>query len=86
VVDNNGPRLALCHALDRVAADERWPAIAPQRVAVPDLGLPAIGKPEPLRHEWAGWWSRRITQEHRLVYRVSDNGVEIAVCRFHYGK
>ena len=45
-----------------------------------------IGKPEPLRHEWAGWWSRRITQEHRLVYRVSGNGVEIAVCRFHYGK
>ncbi len=45
-----------------------------------------IGKPEPLRHEWAGWWSRRITQEHRLVYRVSDNWVEIAVCRFHYGK
>jgi toxin YoeB len=43
-----------------------------------------IGKPEPLRHEWAEWWSRRITQEHRLVYRVSD-GVEIAVCRFHYG-
>jgi len=30
-----------------------------------------IGKPEPLQHEWAGWWSRRITQEHRLVYRVS---------------
>jgi toxin YoeB len=45
-----------------------------------------IGKPEPLRQEWAGWWSRRITQEHRLVYRVSGNGVEIAVCRFHYGK
>jgi toxin YoeB len=45
-----------------------------------------IGKPEPLRHEWAGWWSRRITQEHRLVYRVSHAGVEIAVCRFHYGK
>jgi toxin YoeB len=45
-----------------------------------------IGKPEPLRHEWAGWWSRRITQEHRLVYRVSDDGVEIAICRFHYGK
>ena len=45
-----------------------------------------IGKPEPLRHEWAGWWSRRITQEHRLVYRVSDDEVEIAVCRFHYGK
>jgi toxin YoeB len=45
-----------------------------------------IGKPEPLRHQWAGWWSRRITQEHRLVYWVSEAGVEIAVCRFHYGK
>jgi toxin YoeB len=45
-----------------------------------------IGKPEPLRHEWAGWWSRRITQEHRLVYRLGDDAVEIAVCRFHYGR
>ena len=48
-----------------------------------------IGKPEPLRNETAGWWSRRITQEHRLVYRVSGKGdeqtLEIAACRFHYG-
>ena len=49
-------------------------------------GNEGIGKPEPLRHEWAGWWSRRITQEHRLVYRVADDSIEIAVCRFHYGK
>lgn len=49
-------------------------------------GNEGIGKPEPLRHEWAGWWSRRITQEHRLVYRVAGDSVEIAVCRFHYGK
>jgi toxin YoeB len=49
-------------------------------------GNEGIGKPEPLRHEWAGWWLRRITQEHRLVYRVVSDGVEIAVCRFHYGK
>ena len=49
-------------------------------------GNDGIGKPEPLRHEWAGWWSRRITQEHRLVYRVVSDHVEIAVCRFHYGK
>ena len=40
VVDNNGPRLALYHALDRIAAGERWPAVGPRRVAVPDLGLP----------------------------------------------
>jgi len=45
-----------------------------------------IGKPEPLRHEWAGWWSRRITTEHRLIYRVSESGIEIATCRYHYGK
>ena len=49
-------------------------------------GNEGIGKPEPLRHEWAGWWSRRITQEHRIVYRVIGNSVEIAVCRSHYGR
>jgi len=43
-----------------------------------------IGSPEPLKHEFAGWWSRRIDKEHRLVYRVSDNVLEIAQCRFHY--
>lgn len=46
------------------------------------------GKPEPLRDNLKGWWSRRITQEHRLVYRVSGSGdmqaLEIAQCRFHY--
>ena len=47
-----------------------------------------IGKPEPLRFELAGCWSRRITQEHRLVYRVQGKGadqeVAIARCRYHY--
>lgn len=43
-----------------------------------------IGKPEPLRGELSGWWSRRITQEHRLVYRVSDGALQIAQCRYHY--
>lgn len=47
-----------------------------------------IGKPEPLVGNLKGWWSRRITREHRLVYRVSGSGaaqsVEIAACRFHY--
>ncbi len=47
-----------------------------------------IGKPEPLRGELTGWWSRRITQEHRLVYRVTGTGeaqtLEIAACRYHY--
>jgi toxin YoeB len=47
-----------------------------------------IGKPEPLRNEYSGFWSRRITQEHRLVYRVTGTGetqtLEVAACRFHY--
>lgn len=42
------------------------------------------GKPEPLKHNWTGWWSRRIDREHRLVYRVSDDAIEIAQCRYHY--
>lgn len=42
------------------------------------------GKPEPLRSSLSGWWSRRITQEHRLVYRPSDGGLLIAQCRYHY--
>lgn len=49
-----------------------------------------LGKPEPLRGQAAGWWSRRITQEHRLVYRVTGKGdaqaLEIAACRLHYGR
>lgn len=43
-----------------------------------------IGKPEPLRGPLSGWWSRRITQEHRLVYRMIEDGLMIAQCRFHY--
>ena len=42
------------------------------------------GKPEILKHELAGWWSRRITDEHRLVYRVKHGSLEIAKCRFHH--
>jgi len=43
-----------------------------------------IGKPEPLRGEFSGWWSRRIDAEQRLVYRAGDEGITIAQCRFHY--
>lgn len=44
-----------------------------------------IGKPEPLKGELSGNWSRRITQEHRLVYRVTSTDLIIVACRFHYG-
>jgi len=56
-----------------------------------------LGKPEPLRENWSGWWSRRISLEHRLVYRLLDiptpgakhasnaiRMIQIAQCRFHY--
>jgi toxin YoeB len=42
------------------------------------------GKLEPLKHVLAGWWSRRITQEHRMVYRLAGDTVEIAQLRYHY--
>ena len=43
-----------------------------------------IGKPEALRENLSGWWSRRINDEHRLVYRVTDEQLVIAQCHFHY--
>jgi toxin YoeB len=43
-----------------------------------------IGKPEPLKHELAGLWSRRIDQEHRLVYDVKVDKIRILACRYHY--
>jgi toxin YoeB len=43
-----------------------------------------IGKPEPLKHNYKGLWSRRIDVEHRLIYRVSDDEIQIIKCRFHY--
>lgn len=46
--------------------------------------LKGTGKPEPLRGHLSGWWSRRLTQEHRLVYRVEGPALIIAQCRYHY--
>ncbi len=43
-----------------------------------------IGKPEPLRGDLSGWWSRRIDREHRLVYRVLGDSLQFAQCRYHY--
>lgn len=43
-----------------------------------------IGKPEPLKHDFSGFWSRRITKEHRLVYKVEKDTISIASCKFHY--
>ena len=43
-----------------------------------------VGQPEPLKHELAGCWSRRIDREHRLVYQVFEDKIRILACRYHY--
>jgi len=43
-----------------------------------------IGKPEPLKHTWKGWWSRRITSEHRLIYKFENGTIFIASLKGHY--
>jgi toxin YoeB len=46
--------------------------------------LNGIGKPEPLKHAFAGYWSRRINDEHRMVYKIQDDAVLLAQLRYHY--
>jgi toxin YoeB len=43
-----------------------------------------IGKPEPLKHQYKGCWSRRVNKEHRLVYQVLDDSIVVISCMFHY--
>jgi toxin YoeB len=47
-------------------------------------GNERIGKPEPLKDGFKGYWSRRITDEHRLVYKIVEDEIRIAACRYHY--
>ena len=54
--------------------------------AIRDNSFGGIGKPEPLRFALTGHWSRRIDQEHRLVYRVEGDVCTVVACRFHYDK
>ena len=45
-----------------------------------------IGKPEALKYDFSGYWSRRITDEHRLVYKITETSIIIASCKYHYQK
>ena len=45
-----------------------------------------IGEPEPLKHQFQGCWSRHITSEHRLIYKLTDENIKIISCKFHYKK
>lgn len=48
-------------------------------------GNSGLGKPEPLKYELQGFWSRRITDEHRLIYKIEESNIYIVACRYHYG-
>ena len=52
----------------------------------PAFGNEGIGKPEALKHDFAGYWLRRITHEHRLVYKTVGDEIRVAACRYHYGR
>ncbi len=43
-----------------------------------------MGAPEPLKYNWSGYWSRRINREHRIIYKITDEALIIAQCRYHY--
>lgn len=75
VEGQGGPR---DHGLVRDGPRDAW--VLGQR-----NGNDGIGKPEALKHDFAGYWSRRITDEHRLVYKIAGDQVRIAACRYHYG-
>lgn len=45
-----------------------------------------LGKPEPLKHDLKGFWAKRISDEHRMVYKVTDDALYIAQCRWHYDR
>jgi len=47
-------------------------------------GNVGIGKPEPLKHDLSGWWSRHIDDTHRLIYCIEDDKIKISQCRTHY--
>ena len=47
-------------------------------------GYVGIGKPEPLKHNLSGYWSRRINDEHRLIYSINGDNINIISCRYHY--
>ena len=52
--------------------------------AIVEQPFEGIGKPEPLKHQMAGYWSGRITKEDRLVYKVTESSIVIVTCKYHY--
>jgi toxin YoeB len=51
---------------------------------IPRESFSGLGDPEPLKHNWSGYWSRRIDREHRLVYKVTNDDIIVVQCGYHY--
>jgi toxin YoeB len=68
-------------AKDNIKTFERLRKLISESAKTPFDGT---GKPEPLKHQHKGYWSRRITDEHRLVYKVTDEAIIIIACKHHY--
>jgi toxin YoeB len=83
---------AIVFSPDALRQLDEWkkthPKIAIKIVAlitsISETPFSGIGKPEPLKFDLKGKWSRRISQEHRIVYEVTDNEIRIISCKFHY--
>jgi toxin YoeB len=60
------------------------PPVAGCGLTPSDRSFSGIGKPEPLKHAFQGWWSRRIDGEHRIVYKIAGDQLWIAQLRYHY--
>ena len=73
---------------------EYWKAHDPQKVSrikkllanIMETPFEGIGKPEALKYDLQGYWSRRIDHEHRLIYMAADDAIIVAACRYHYSK
>ncbi|WP_157006506.1 Txe/YoeB family addiction module toxin [Agromyces laixinhei] len=75
--------------LEREPTPARYDAVGSINVLLKDIASndnDGIGKPEPLKHGFHGYWSRRITDEQRLIYKVEHDEIRIAGCRCRYGR
>lgn len=77
-------RIVLTTAASRCGIAQSMPTAAVMVKDIEHNDNEGIGKPEDLEHGFQGYWSRRITDEHRLIYKVSGGEIRIAACRYHY--
>jgi toxin YoeB len=66
-----------------------WTILERINILIKDIernGIEGIGKPQPLERRFHGYWSRRISDEHRLIHKITEDEIRLAACRYHYGR